>query len=618
MRKVKLYICIFTLSILFGNTFAYDQFRTKYNIEYRIEQDTNTRVSQEITIENLKDDVIATNYTLGIKQLEVTNITAQDFRGEMDVTKTQENDTTVLTAVFNENVIGKGRENTFTFSYETSDITNKVGEIYNITIPKVAELENIKEYNITLIVPKSFGPKLYVTPQPESEKELDNNLILEFDKEMLTDNGISASFGKYQTLNYKLTYQLKNDLSISTIQEIALPPDIEERQQVNHQTIEPEPFNVYLDEDNNLIAQYKVKPNSELSISVIGSAKITGKQINPNLGGDFSNIPAEITKKYTKEQPYWETNSTEIQTLKNKLYDRELNVTQNAQKIYNYVVDTLNYDFETINKDYLERSGAKKALLGEAPAACMEFTDLFITIARAMGIPSREINGYAINTREDINLPLSIRLKNGDLLHAWPEFYDPNFGWIQIDPTWGHTSGLDFFTKLDTNHLAFAIKGTDSSFPLPAGMYRYNEGKQLVSVEIAQEDTENTFNYSPVFKKVLNTNLLQALQGNRKYLVKNMGGTYIYNLETSRGPVDLLPNETKVVFINKNIIDLPLSNFNGENINIKMVLTNENIKSNMVNPFVIVLSLLFGSIIAILVINLRTKIILNLKDKFKK
>jgi hypothetical protein len=87
----------------------------------------------------------------------------------------------------------------------------------------------------------------------------------------------------------------------------------------------------------------------------------------------------------------------------------------------------------------------------------------------------------------DITTPISINLKSGDLLHSWPEFYDPNFGWVAVDPTWGNTSKTDYFTKLDTNHFAFVIKGINSEYPLPAGMYRTDDSTKLIDISFAYE-----------------------------------------------------------------------------------------------------------------------------------
>ncbi|MEK7065617.1 MAG: hypothetical protein AAB961_01370, partial [Patescibacteria group bacterium] len=58
--------------------------------------------------------------------------------------------------------------------------------------------------------------------------------------------------------------------------------------------------------------------------------------------------------------------------------------------------------------------------------------------------------------------------------HSWPEYYDTELGrWIPVDPTWADTTGgIDYFSKLDFNHIAFAIHGENSEYPYPAGFYR--------------------------------------------------------------------------------------------------------------------------------------------------
>src|SRR6185369_8044788 len=73
-----------------------------------------------------------------------------------------------------------------------------------------------------------------------------------------------------------------------------------------------------------------------------------------------------------------------------------------------------------------------------------------------------------------------------DILHAWPEYYDKEKQtWVMVDPTWGSTTGgVDYFNVLDFDHFAFAIKGTDSDYPIPAGGYKYLDGKDSKDVRV--------------------------------------------------------------------------------------------------------------------------------------
>lgn len=567
-----------------------DEFKTIYNVIYEISDNGETTVTQNINLENLKNDVVATRYSLTVKQLNIYDIEARDESGSMEIEEFKVDGGIRVTANFNENIIGKGRSTDFSVRYKTKDIASKVGGILNLRIPRVAGLDEIREYNVEIRIPTTMGPKIFVSPHPNKEYSQGGINYLVFDKEGLTESGISASYGRYQLLNYKLKYQLKNDQKIANIQEIALPPDIREHQQVNHKYITPEPLDVYEDQDGNLIARYKVNPGELVEIELVGSVRIFGKQINPEFGGEFEDIPQELIEKYTTPQKFWESNSPEILTLKNKLYDEEQNVSFNAKNIYDYITQNFFYDFTVIEKDFVERNGALATINNEVAPACMEFTDLFIATARAMGIPAREHNGYSINTVSNVNLPLSIKFKSGDLLHAWPEFYDPVFGWVAIDPTWGNTSGLDFFTKIGNNHFTFVIKGLNSEMPLPAGLYRTDDSSKLVEVGVSQDDTADSFTPLMTFYKVPTLNLIELFKGNRKYLVKNTGGNYIYDLKGMK----LLPYEVKTIYLNKDENQIQFKDINYEDLTTNIIYTDQNPKNSPINFFTVLISLTAG------------------------
>jgi len=145
------------------------------------------------------------------------------------------------------------------------------------------------------------------------------------------------------------------------------------------------------------------------------------------------------------------------------------------REIYNFVVNYLSYDFERVKPNAV-RLGALKAIKNPKNAICMEFTDLFIAIARAAKIPAREINGFAYTENLKIQ-PLSLV---SDVLHSWPEYWDSNKKtWISIDPTWGATTGgIDYFNKLDLRHFAFVIHGVDPQKPYPPGSYKLGPNPQ--------------------------------------------------------------------------------------------------------------------------------------------
>ena len=263
-----------------------------------------------------------------------------------------------------------------------------------------------------------------------------------------------------------------------TRQEIALPPDTA-FQRVAIDTINPKPEEMVKDTDGNWLAHYEVSPGQKLSIEAVISVTMRLPSLDGEIASSSGTNTGNDGKEYLKPLPYWESDDPIIKSL--------AAIYTTPKTIYEYVVSTLHYDYERV-KTIPKRKGALEALKTPKGALCMEFTDLYIAIARAAGIPAREVVGYAHTTNATLR-PLSLVT---DVLHAWPEYYDRDRGiWIPIDPTWGSTTGgVDYFSQLDFSHIAFAIHGISSSRPLPAGFYR-EEGREGrdVTVEFLGEVT---------------------------------------------------------------------------------------------------------------------------------
>lgn len=521
------------------------QFTSNYEVSYKIATTGEVSIKQNIEIINNQQDVIATNYSLSIKQMDIFDVTAnvngQDVEPRID---TKDGQTTIKVNIKNP-AIGKNKKSSIQIQYKTFDIASKIGEIWTINIPKTNLLKTTNKYDVTVRVPTTFGPQIYVSPTyTQTQLEADEAIYI-FEKDNLLNSGITASFGNFQVLNFKLDYDLQNHSYFSTTKEIALPPDILGIQQVTYKNLTPAPQNLKQDTDGNTIAVYKLAGKENLNVRLIGTARILGKQIKPEYGASIQQIPKSLTDKYTKESEFWPINDNQIKEIVNVLFDPNESAAQNAQRAYFFTVNNLEYDFEILKKGLVERKGALRALSEDDSNACMEFTDLFITLVRAMGIPARQLNGYAIVNESEGNtkLPLSINLKGGDLLHSWAEFYDAEFGWVPVDPTWGSTSEVDYFTKLDTNHLVFSINGTRPDAPLPAGTYKLDENDKQVTVDFAQNVDSNDFELNLDFKKVASKNPFFILKGEHIFEITNNGFTTVY-ITTENKLIPLLPTQT--------------------------------------------------------------------------
>ena len=83
-------------------------------------------------------------------------------------------------------------------------------------------------------------------------------------------------------------------------------------------------------------------------------------------------------------------------------------------------------------------------VLDKKAGDCTEHTLLFVTLARAIGIPAREVGGIAYMAGEKSP-------KMG--WHAWAEFHDGK-QWITADPTWNQI-------LVDGTHIKFSEGSTD-------------------------------------------------------------------------------------------------------------------------------------------------------------
>ncbi len=463
--KLRISLLIFTLLTfifyLFPPTTRADEaFAVDANVTYKVEDNGKTIVTHDITLENLFSTLYATTYTLSLENIGAQNISSANDTGEIvQVETTQDGSRLNLKLLFKDNVVGRGSKRHFKISYENSGFATKTGEVWEISIPRLSEDSSYRNYQVTLLVPNSFGQEAYISPQPLLSNNIEGFKSYTFSKENINTTGVTAGFGEFQVFSFSLAYHLENPLAINSQTEIALPPDTA-FQKVYFSKLEPKPSEVKIDGDGNWLAIYKLTPRQRIDVDVVGSVQIFASYRH------FPRPSQEIIDRNLKATTYWQSDSEKIKLLAASL--------KTPQAIYDFVSTNLKYDTFRV-KPNIQRIGAIAALENPTQAICMEFTDLFIAIARAAGIPAREINGYAYTENKELQ-PLSLV---NDVLHAWPEYYDKDKGtWIPIDPTWGSTSGVDFFNKLDLRHFTFVIHGIHDKEPYPPGSYKLGSNPQ--------------------------------------------------------------------------------------------------------------------------------------------
>jgi transglutaminase-like putative cysteine protease len=509
MKFFKSILIIFVVAILLPTKTSAQDFFTSSEVTYEVSTGEDTKVSHEITIRNNSTEVHATNYTLSLRGAKVSNVKAFEGNTEHSANVAYEDGVTKIQIIFDGAIVGENAERTFSIEYIDSSLARATGEVSEISIPRLLNESQYSSYLVRLKIPNDFGRPAYMSPEPDSELAGNTHTTYYFDQSAVNKAGVTAAFGESQIFSFDLNYHLQNPLALPTKMEIPIPPDTS-FQKVFFDSLAPLPDSVYKDADGNWIASYNLAARERVDVRALGSVQIFSSPWKKEPLGEItraSNLSAS---------EYWQVDDPRIKELAADL--------KRPRAIYDYVVGNLSYDYDKVTEG-VDRLGGVGSLENPTAAICTEFTDLFITLARAAGIPAREVNGYAY-TDNEILQPLSLV---ADVLHAWPEYWDDEKGaWIPVDPTWGNTTGgIDYFDKLDMRHFSFVMHGQSATEPIPPGSYKLGANPQKDVYVSFGETTER-----PSSKINIDVNQRTTLpfQGIKLVAeIKNPGPSALYN-----------------------------------------------------------------------------------------
>jgi transglutaminase-like putative cysteine protease len=125
-----------------------------------------------------------------------------------------------------------------------------------------------------------------------------------------------------------------------------------------------------------------------------------------------------------------------IKTQAKKIVGEETEPLEIARRIERWV-------YKTLRKSYSDNADNALAVLDQKAGDCTEHAILFVALARAAGVPAREVGGVAF-------------VKTSKPMfgwHAWAEIHDGK-QWVTIDPTWDQVF-------VDATHIKFSEGSRD-------------------------------------------------------------------------------------------------------------------------------------------------------------
>ncbi len=410
------------------------------------------------------DEETQSNVPETLNSLSVTTNGAPYTSFTIEETETNPN----LRVTFNRNV---DFNNPFTVdvAYKSKGLVYKSGKVIDIFIPGFSEsfvfndADKREIVNTVVKIPKTFGELSFAIPNGEiTEDEL--YFYVRFKQEDLVGRSAWIEVGREQVYEFDITqqYSKSSDFIFGTNSfKMIIPRDIVSgniKQEVFFKSLSPTPSAVYEDENGNMIAEFTVSATSEGEIRISGFAKLTKTNIDyTKYPGLLTNIPEDVVELNTQPGNFWESEHHEISSTALTVLG-DLDVTKSsvysiAERFYEYVIDKI--DYSNVKRFGInERQGALKTLQGGA-AVCMEFSDLYITLLRSIGIPARAAFGYGytgVDTADSSE-------------HQWAEVYIPDLGWVSVDTTWGESAPE--LIGGDLNHFYIHVASSNPNTPAP-------------------------------------------------------------------------------------------------------------------------------------------------------
>lgn len=259
--------------------------------------------------------------------------------------------------------------------------------------------------------------------------------------------------------NFQLTYryrmQNQGPLNLSSVSlRLALLKDWAPVQKVDSIIIRTEPNLTTTDEYENSFAWYnydsfgvgqsldlKFDVNLTLNLLDYSTAKLD------ILDYDYND---PLYKLYTRYHPFSDTTDPGIQNVAQGLTS-STNPFDIAYEAYNYSSTYIQYKLLTNEK------GAPW-VLRNGYGDCNEYTDLFMALIKARGIPAIEHTAWLADFKEGFTTT-----DEGAAAHAYPMFYINGLGLLPVDPTRGNSNLFDNWLKTDEKRITMT-RGPDQPY----------------------------------------------------------------------------------------------------------------------------------------------------------
>lgn len=520
-------IRIIILSLVFTGSYALlnivqaASFNINIDREYTLVGDEELAVVERHTVKNNSQDLLISDNNTETFQITVISPESDKLQQTLDsieltidgvshefITEIDGQYADVITSYPSQ--VSSGQTMVFEIKYTNYGLVESQGALVDIYAPGFAEGFSFSKgetslvYNTKVRVPKDGPETNFIVPATATKDDVDSHHVYTFPQADLVGNTIWIQLGQEQFYKFAITQQAVASDTTNTgyfnEYRLVLPRDIVEaqiEQKVYYTNIDPEPIQILEDAEGNLVGYFKIPSHESKEIKLEGYARVFNRdgEVNSSNSGAVSQYNPEVLGKYTAAANYWEVGAAEIMGLANQLKADKSNVYDIVESTYRHVIDTIDYS-EVKRFGINERQGALKTLQGGA-AVCMEYSDLFLTLSRAQGIPARAAFGYGYDSRY---------AETEQEAHQWVQILVPGSNkWMSVDVTWGE-SGPTLIGG-DLNHFFTHVAATSPDNPSMVERVSYGEDVELnapdfsISVVETLPNIENLLSEAQLLEK---------------------------------------------------------------------------------------------------------------------
>lgn len=178
---------------------------------------------------------------------------------------------------------------------------------------------------------------------------------------------------------------------------------------------------IYGEKETGNLALYAewAKPTKDRAITLTFNA--TAKElVKKDMPAKEADIPVEI-REYLKSDTFIPTDG-KVREIALSVTKGKQKISEKARAVYQWVVENTVRDPDVKGCG----TGEVEKVLAKRGGKCADISSVFVSIARAAGVPAREVFGLRLGKKDDEDMT------GGH--HCWAEFYVPGYGWVPADP----------------------------------------------------------------------------------------------------------------------------------------------------------------------------------------